>query len=203
MFLLVGLGNPGPEHTNTRHNIGFTVIDALVNSHGFTGWRQRFQGHLCKGEIEGTPALGLKPATYMNLSGQSVGEVMRYFKIATAELVVVHDDVDLELGKVRCKQGGSSAGHRGIDSVSEHVGRDFTRIRIGVGHPGRDRMATYVLNKFSESERPQIDELIKCITKYFSLVTNNNGSMFNQQVADALAVTGLPPNSDKNNKSLS
>ena len=202
MFLLVGLGNPGPEHTNTRHNIGFMVLDALADANGFTPWRQRFQGHLCKGRIERTSALALKPTTYMNLSGQSVSEVMRYFKITTKELIVVHDDVDLELGTVRCKQGGSSAGHRGIDSVDAHVGRDFTRIRIGVGHPGRNRMTSYVLNNFSDSERPQIDELIKIITKYFSLITSNNGSLFSKQIANALAALGLPSNPDNTSKSV-
>jgi peptidyl-tRNA hydrolase, PTH1 family len=136
MKLLVGLGNPGNEYARHRHNVGFMAVDAIAERHRFSPWKKRFQGHACDGEIDGERTLLLKPATYMNDSGRAVGEALRFLKAEIADLVVFHDELDIDPGRLKVKTGGGNAGHNGLRSISQCVGNDFVRVRIGIGHPG-------------------------------------------------------------------
>jgi PTH1 family peptidyl-tRNA hydrolase len=153
MQLLVGLGNPGAQYALHRHNIGYMVADAIADMHRFDPWRVRFQGATAEGRIGGTKLLLLKPTTYMNESGRSVGEAMRFYKLAPSDVTVFYDELDLAPGKVRVKVGGGAAGHNGIRSITAHIGEDFRRVRLGIGHPGhKDRVTGHVLGNFSKAE---------------------------------------------------
>src|ERR1700746_2519705 len=155
MRLVVGLGNPGTEHVGNRHNIGFMVVQEIARRHGFPPWRRRFQGVVTEGTIRGERAPLLVAGTYMNESGRAVGEAARFYKLGLPDIVVVHDEIDLAPMKVRVKTGGGVAGHNGLRSISAHVGNDYRRVRIGVGHPGaKDLVENYVLADFAKSERP-------------------------------------------------
>ncbi len=154
MLLLVGLGNPGPRHAAQRHNVGFMAVDLIVRRHGFSAWRKRFQGETAEGSLGGERVLALKPMTYMNDSGQSVGEALRFYKLDLNDVVVFHDELDLAPGKVRVKAGGGAGGHNGIRDLDAHLGTDYRRVRIGIGHPGhKDLVYGYVLQDFSKPER--------------------------------------------------
>jgi peptidyl-tRNA hydrolase, PTH1 family len=143
MVLLVGLGNPGEKYRHHRHNIGFRAVEHMARLHNFGPWKKKFQGELCEGVIAGEKILLLKPQTYMNESGRSVGEAMRFHKIALADVIVFYDELDLAPGKLRMKLGGGAAGHNGIRSIDDHVGADFRRVRLGIGHPGeKSRLQT-------------------------------------------------------------
>ena len=153
MILLVGLGNPGAKYERNRHNVGFMAADAIVRRHSFSPPRARFQGLVSEGMFGGEKAIVLKPTTYMNESGRAVGEAMRFYKLTPADVVVFYDELDLEPGKIRMKTGGGAAGHNGIRSIAAHIGPDFRRVRIGIGHPGaKDRVLGYVLGDFSKAE---------------------------------------------------
>ena len=153
MQLFVGLGNPGAQHALNRHNIGFMAIDALADRWSFGPWKSRFQGQLCEGRIGTQKILLLKPHTYMNDSGRSVGEAMRFFKLTPADVTAFYDELDLEPGRVRVRIGGGAAGHNGIRSMTQHIGADFRRVRLGIGHPGhKDRVTGHVLGNFSKAE---------------------------------------------------
>ena len=136
MKLIVGLGNPGDEHSGNRHNVGFMAVDRIAAAHGFSSWRKRFQGLIAEGEIGGERCILLKPQTYMNESGRSVGEAVRFLKIPIGDVIVVYDEIDLVPGKLKVKTGGGNAGHNGLRSISAHLENDYVRVRIGVGHPG-------------------------------------------------------------------
>ncbi|MGH7109981.1 MAG: aminoacyl-tRNA hydrolase, partial [Stellaceae bacterium] len=145
MRLIVGLGNPGAQYARNRHNIGFMTAEAIARGHGFTPFRNRFKGEVAEGTIAGARRLLLKPQTFMNLSGESVGAAARFFKLAPEEVVVIHDELDLKPGKLRVKRGGGNAGHNGLRSIDAHLGPDYWRVRIGIGHPGiRDLVLPYV-----------------------------------------------------------
>ncbi|RMH50104.1 MAG: aminoacyl-tRNA hydrolase, partial [Alphaproteobacteria bacterium] len=166
MRLFVGLGNPGPRHERQRHNVGFMAVDRIAADHGFSAWRSRFRGELAEGRLGRHKVMLLKPMTFMNLSGESVGEVLRFFRIEPAEMVVFHDELDLAPGRLRVKQGGGHAGHNGLRSLHQHVGEAFWRVRIGIGHPGhRDRVTGHVLGDFGEGERAWLDELLRGISE--------------------------------------
>jgi len=153
MQLLVGLGNPGAQYALHRHNIGFMAADAIAEVHRFDPWRVKFQGLAAEGRIGGTRLLLLKPTTWMNESGRSVGEAMRFFKLTPADVTVFYDELDLAPGKLRVKIGGGAAGHNGIRSMAAHIGEDFRRVRLGIGHPGhKDRVTGHVLGNFSRAE---------------------------------------------------
>lgn len=153
MQLLVGLGNPGAQYALHRHNIGYMAADAIADVHRFDPWRVRFQGLAADGRIGGDKLLLLKPTTYMNESGRSVGEAMRFYKLTPADVTVFYDELDLAPGKVRVKVGGGAAGHNGIRSIAAHIGENFRRVRIGIGHPGhKDRVTGHVLGNFSRAE---------------------------------------------------
>ena len=161
MLLFVGLGNPGPKYESHRHNIGFMVIEELARVHGFGPWRARFQGLLAEGTIGGHKVLALKPMTYMNESGRSVGEAVRFFKLPSDAVTVFYDELDLLPGKTRVKTGGGAGGHNGIRSIDAHIGKDYRRVRIGIGHPGdKNRVHGYVLGDFAKAELPMFEKLV-------------------------------------------
>ncbi|MBM3644045.1 MAG: aminoacyl-tRNA hydrolase [Alphaproteobacteria bacterium] len=154
MLLLVGLGNPGPRYAGHRHNVGFMAVDAIVRRHGFGGWRARFEGEVAEGRLDGEPALALKPGTYMNESSRAVGPAVRFLKLALDRVVVMHDELDLAPGRVRVKTGGGAGGHNGLRDIDAHVGKEYRRVRIGIGHPGhKDLVLGWVLRDFDRDER--------------------------------------------------
>lgn len=187
MFLLVGLGNPGPKYAGQRHNIGFMAVDEVVRRHGFSAWRRRFQGETADGTLAGEKVLALKPMTFMNDSGRSVGEALRFFDIDPARLIVFYDELDLEPGKVRVKLGGGAAGHNGIRSIIAHVGPHFQRVRIGIGHPGDRRVVQpYVLSDFAKAEQVWLEPLIASIAENIALLVAGQDGTFQNRVHLAL-----------------
>ena len=166
MLLLVGLGNPGEKYQRHRHNVGFLAIDAIAAAHGFGARRKKFQAELREGEIAGEKAILLKPQTYMNESGLAVGAAMRFYKLAPEDVIVFHDELDLEAGKIKAKLGGGNAGHNGLRSIDEHIGNDFRRVRIGIGHPGdKTRVTGHVLGDFAKSDYDWLDPLLAAFVK--------------------------------------
>jgi peptidyl-tRNA hydrolase, PTH1 family len=164
MLLLVGLGNPGLKYAANRHNIGFVTIDAIARRHGFGAWRRKFQSEVAEGLLGGTRVLALRPQTYMNDSGRAVGEAARFFQIPPDKIIVLHDELDLPLGKVRAKTGGGHAGHNGLRSIEAHVGPGFHRIRLGIGHPGEKALVHhYVLDDFSKAELALAEDLVHAV----------------------------------------
>lgn len=164
MKILVGLGNPGRNHERNRHNIGFMAVERIAEEAGLTNWRSRHQGLTAEGRLGASPVILLKPQTYMNRSGQSVGEAMRYLRLSPADIVVFHDELDLAPGKVRSKLGGGHAGHNGLRSIHQHVGPDFVRVRLGIGHPGeKDLVTSYVLGNFFKSDTEWLSDLLDAV----------------------------------------
>ena len=192
MRLFVGLGNPGARYQGNRHNIGFIAIDAIARRHGFSSWRRRFQGATAEGAIDGERVVLLKPATYMNESGRAVGEAMRFFKMDLGDLSVFHDELELPPGKVRVKVGGGIAGHNGLRSISAHVGNDYRRVRIGIGHPGvKDLVHAYVLNDFARAEQPRFETLCDIIADNAGLLAMSKDSSFQNKVHLAMQAKGF------------
>lgn len=187
MLLLVGLGNPGEKYKRHRHNVGFMAVDAIADAHGFAPSRKKFQGDLREGEIGGLKAIALKPATYMNDSGQSVGAAMRFYKLTPADVIVFHDELDLAAGKVKAKLGGGNAGHNGLRSIDEHIGNEFRRVRIGIGHPGdKTRVTGHVLGEFAKSDYDWLDPLLAAMAKAASFLADGD-ARFATAVARELA----------------
>ena len=152
MLLLAGLGNPGKEYADNRHNIGFRVVDEIAKKYFAMPFRKKFRGEICEGKIDKVKVLILKPSTYMNRSGESVLEAMSFFKLRSDQLIVFHDEMDLVAGKVRVKKGGGHGGHNGLRSIHDHIGLGYSRVRIGIGHPGKKELVVnYVLKDFSKS----------------------------------------------------
>ncbi len=186
MLLFVGLGNPGRKYADNRHNIGFMAVDAIASAHGFGPWRQKFQAEVSEGRLGGERVTLLKPQTFMNLSGQSVGEAMRYLKLAPADIWVFHDELDLAPGKVRVKTGGGHAGHNGLRSLHQHVGPEYHRVRMGIGHPGeKDMVAAYVLQDFSKSDRDWLCPLLAAVGANAPLLVAGDGAGFTNALAMA------------------
>ncbi len=192
MKLLVGLGNPGAKYAQNRHNIGFMAMDRIAADHGFSGWRSKFQGLTCDGRFGPERVTLLKPETFMNLSGQSVGEAMRYLKLAPQDVIVFHDEIDLAPGKVRLKTGGGHAGHNGLRSIHGHIGPDYDRVRMGVGHPGhKDAVPGYVLRDFPKTDAAWLDDELRGISDGIAeLITGDGGKFLN-----AIALQVAPPRS--------
>jgi PTH1 family peptidyl-tRNA hydrolase len=191
MMLLVGLGNPGPQYARNRHNIGFMAVDEIVRRHGFSPWRKRFQGQSCEGSVGGEKVLALEPQTYMNLSGQSVGEAMRFFKLTPSDVVVFHDELDLPPGRLRVKRGGGHGGHNGLRSLDEHIGKDYWRIRIGIGHPGhKDAVSGYVLHDFHKAELTWVEPLVDALAADFPILAKGEHERYLQRVN---AIVNPPP----------
>ena len=188
MKLIVGLGNPGAKYAANRHNIGFLALDRIAADHDFTPWRARFQGMAADGRLGDTRVTLLKPQTFMNLSGQSVGEAARYLKLAPADVIVLHDELDLAPGKCRVKQGGGHAGHNGLRSIHQHIGAEYGRVRLGIGHPGhKDKVASYVLSDFAKAEQDWLDDLLRGISDGAPALAAGDGGRFQNAVANRTA----------------
>ena len=184
MKLLVGLGNPGVKYAHNRHNIGFMAMDQIASDHGFASWRSKFQGQIADGRIGSEKVTLLKPETFMNLSGQSVGETMRYLKLAPDDVIVFHDEIDLAPGKVRLKTGGGHAGHNGLRSIHGHIGPDYDRVRMGVGHPGhKDAVPGFVLRDFPKADAEWLDDELRGIGDGIAHLIAGDGSKFLNAIA--------------------
>lgn len=201
MLLLVGLGNPGPEHRNQRHNVGFMAVDAIAERHGFAPFRKRFQGEAAEGMLGGVKVLALKPHTYMNNSGRAVQEAAHFYKLEPADILVLHDELDLAPGKLRLKIGGGHAGHNGLRSVDAALGPDYRRMRIGIGHPGRERVLGFVLQNFSAEEKQWLQPLLDAIAEFAPYLGKGDDAGFATRVAQKLAppppVKAKPEKTDK------
>lgn len=188
MKLFVGLGNPGAKYARNRHNVGFMAVDRIAERHGFPAWRRRFQGLACEGQIDGARVLLLKPDTYMNESGRAVGEAARFLKIETADIVVFHDELDLEPGRVRVKVGGGNAGHNGLRSISAHLDNEYVRVRIGIGHPGaKELVHGWVLHDFAAADQAWLDPLLDAMAAAAGRLAHDDRSRFTTDLAAALA----------------
>jgi PTH1 family peptidyl-tRNA hydrolase len=189
MRLVVGLGNPGSRYARNRHNIGFMVVDAIARLYGFPAFRNRFRGEVAEAPIEGQRRILLKPQTFMNGSGQSVAEAVRFFKFAPEEIVVIHDEIDLRPGKLRVKRGGGNAGHNGLRSIDPLIGPDYWRVRIGVGHPGiKELVQPYVLQNFSPEEVTDwVEPLVAAAAETIPLLLAGAPDAFMSEVARRLA----------------
>ncbi|MFO1142571.1 MAG: aminoacyl-tRNA hydrolase [Amaricoccus sp.] len=184
MQLFVGLGNPGGEYARNRHNIGFMALDAIALAHGFAPWRSKFHGQVAEGRLGTEKVLLLKPGTYMNLSGDAVQTALAFYKLAPADVTVLHDELDLAAGKVRVKRGGGTAGHNGIRSIDAHIGPDFTRVRLGIGHPGDKRLVTnHVLGDFHKSDAEWLDPLLEGIAEGAPALAAGETARFVEAVA--------------------
>src|ERR1700730_18081851 len=183
MRLFVGLGNPGSKYANNRHNIGFSVVDEIARRHGFAPWRRRFQGETSEGTLERERVVLIKPATFMNESGRAVQEAANFFKLAAGEIIVFQDELELPEGKVRVKVGGGIAGHNGLRSITAHIGNEYRRVRIGIGHPGiKDLVYGYVLSNFSEEEWPWVKALCGLIAEHTELLARGEDAAFQNKV---------------------
>ncbi len=186
MKLFVGLGNPGDKYARHRHNVGFMAVERIAERHGFSQWRRRFQGETAEGTIGGERVMLLKPMTYMNESGRAVGEAARFLKIDLQDVIVFHDELDLAPGRVKVKIGGGNAGHNGLRSISAHVGNDFVRVRIGIGHPGsKEAVIPYVLHDFAKADQEWLDPLLDAIANASGHLASGDFQRFLTDVARA------------------
>ncbi|MEI4263042.1 aminoacyl-tRNA hydrolase [Roseovarius sp. D0-M9] len=192
MLIFAGLGNPGAKYAGNRHNIGFMALDRIAADHGFGPWKPRFQGLVSEGKLGTEKIILIKPSTFMNLSGQSVGEAMRFFKLEAPDVTVFHDEIDLAPGKLRVKDGGGHAGHNGLRSLHQHIGPHYTRVRMGVGHPGhKDAVPGYVLHDFAKADQDWLDDVLRgCSDGAAHLAAGDNGKFQN-----AVALRTAPPRS--------
>jgi len=192
MLLFVGLGNPGSKHATNRHNIGFMAVEAIAKRHGFPPWRWRFQGVATEGNLGREKALLLLPGTYMNESGRAVGEAMHFYKMPLSAIAVFHDEIELPPAKVRVKIGGGIAGHNGLRSISAHVGNDYKRVRLGVGHPGvKDKVHGHVLSDFAKSEWPWVETLCDVMADNAELLAQDKDASFQNKVHLAMLAKGF------------
>ena len=192
MKLFAGLGNPGAAYAGHRHNIGFMALDRIAADHGFAPWRSRFQGLAAEGRLGEDKVILLKPQTFMNLSGQSVAEALRFYKLTPADLVVFHDELDLAPGKARVKAGGGHAGHNGLRSIHAHLGDAYGRVRLGIGHPGhKDAVAAYVLHDFAKADQDWLDDLMRGLSDGAPALADGDAARF----MNAVALRTAPPRS--------
>jgi PTH1 family peptidyl-tRNA hydrolase len=190
MWLIVGLGNPGAGYARHRHNVGFMAVDALAHEQRFSSYSKKFTAELADGMIADQRAVLLKPLTYMNHSGQSVGEACRFYKIAPEQVLVIHDDLDLVFGKIRIKQGGGHGGHNGLRDIDRHVGKDYWRIRFGIGHPGhKDRVHDYVLSDFTKAEQPDVALACAAIATHLPLFFSHSPEALMSKIAMAAPIS--------------
>ncbi len=184
MLLIVGLGNPGPGHAGNRHNIGFMAVDEIVRRHRFGPARRRFRGEGHDGMVAGEKVLALKPLTYVNRSGDAAGAAVRFHKLAPERVIVVYDELDLAPGKLRVKRGGGLAGHNGLRSIAAHIGPDFRRVRLGIGHPGDKALVErYVLHDFAKSDRAWVEPLLAAVAEALPLLVAGDDAGFMNRVA--------------------
>ncbi|MFL2769590.1 MAG: aminoacyl-tRNA hydrolase [Rhodospirillaceae bacterium] len=193
MYLLVGLGNPGSGYANNRHNLGYRTIDAIAKQHGFGPWRDKFHGQITEGRLGSNKVILLKPTTFMNESGRSLGAVIKFHKLDLDDVIVFLDEIELAPGKIRVKKGGGHAGHNGIRSLISHIGLDFWRVRMGVGHPGhKDRVSGYVLQDFSKTDQSWLDTLVDATAVSAALLVEGNHNRFMTDVSQAMTGLTLP-----------
>lgn len=184
MQIWAGLGNPGPQYALHRHNVGFMACDVIAEMHGFGPVQKKFSGWVQEGRIGGEKVLLLKPATFMNKSGQSVGEALRFYKLGVEDLTVFHDELDLAPFKVKVRTGGGLAGHNGLRSINQHLGPDFRRVRIGIGHPGhKDRVTGHVLGNYAKAEMDDLAHMLGAIGAEASWLAQGNDARFMSDVA--------------------
>ncbi len=201
MLLIAGLGNPGSKYAHNRHNIGFMAADEIFRRHRFSNWQKKFQAEIADGVIDGEKVLLIKPLTFMNLSGQSVGEAMRFYKLTSADLVVIYDELDLIPGKLRIKTGGGSGGHNGIKSIDAHVqsfpgGQNYRRMRLGIGHPGaKELVHNYVLGDFAKADNEWLDTLLGAVADNIGLLAKTrDDNSFTTRIALAMGDGNQRPN---------
>ena len=201
MLLFVGLGNPGTRYARNRHNIGFTAVDEIARRHGFSPWRRRFQGEAAEGTLASERAILLKPTTYMNDSGRAVQEAANFFKIGASDVTVFQDELELPPAKVRVKVGGGIAGHNGLRSVTSHIGNDYRRVRLGIGHPGvKELVHAYVLSDFFGEERPWVAALCEAVAENAPLLVTRHDSSFQNKVHLVMQGKGFGSNKDSAEK---
>lgn len=187
MLLIAGLGNPGDKFANNRHNIGFMAADAIARRHSFSPWSRKFKGMVAEGTIGSKKVLLLKPATFMNLSGEAVGQAMRFYKLKPADIIVIHDELDLAAGKLRIKTGGGNGGHNGLKSIDAHCGNDYQRLRLGIGHPGvKARVHGHVLGDFAKVDAEWLNPLLDSIADNAGLLMTGELSTFMNRTALAV-----------------
>jgi peptidyl-tRNA hydrolase, PTH1 family len=198
MLLFVGLGNPGARHAENRHNIGFMAVQAIARRHNISPWRRKFQGVAVEGTLAGERILLLLPGTFMNESGRAVQEAARFYKLEPGQIVVFHDEVDLQPAKVRVKVGGGVAGHNGLRSVTAHIGNDYKRVRIGIGKPDvKELVPMHVLGNFAKSEWPWVQALCDVIADNAGLLVEGKDASFQNRVHLAMAAKGFDQDDDE------
>jgi PTH1 family peptidyl-tRNA hydrolase len=184
MLLIVGLGNPGSQYSKNRHNIGFMAVDEIVHRHGFGAFRAKFQGELAEGKIGNEKVLALKPMTFMNESGRSVAQAVKFYKIDPQDVIIIHDELDLAAGKLRVKSGGGHGGHNGLRSIHAQIGSDYRRIRLGIGHPGdKSKVTGHVLKDFAGADSEWLDPELDAIARHVGFIVNGEDTKFMTDVA--------------------
>ena len=192
MLVFVGLGNPGAKYARNRHNIGFMAVDEIARRHGFPPWRRRFQGEASEGSLDGERVILLKPTTYMNDSGRAVQEAQNFFKLGAGQVTVFQDELELPPAKVRVKVGGGIAGHNGLRSISSHIGNDYRRVRLGIGHPGvKELVHAYVLADFAKDDGPWVMALCEAVADSAPLLATGRDSTFQNKVHLTMQAKGL------------
>lgn len=186
-WLIAGLGNPGREYADNRHNIGFMAIEALADRYNAGAGKNTFQSHLRAANIDGITALLQMPQTYMNLSGEAVGAAMRFYKVAVENIIVLHDELDVAFGSVRIKQGGGHGGHNGLKSIDQHCGQNYWRVRLGIGHPGdKERVTGHVLSDFTRNEETQVAKLLDALAADFPLLFKGQSAKLATELSSVL-----------------
>ncbi|WP_282170758.1 aminoacyl-tRNA hydrolase [Ruegeria atlantica] len=194
MKLFVGLGNPGQKYARNRHNIGFMALDRIADDHGFGPWKSKFQAEIAEGRLGSEKVLLIKPQTFMNRSGQSVGKAMRFYKLDSTDVTVFHDELDLAPGKVRAKAGGGHAGHNGLRSIHDHISPAYDRVRLGIGHPGRKELVSpYVLSDFAKADSNWLEDVLRGVSDGAGHLADGDGGKF----MNAVALRTAPPRSSK------
>ncbi len=187
MLLIAGLGNPGPRYAKHRHNIGFMAADAIARRQDFPKWSSKFKAEIAEGRIGDEKVLLIKPQTFVNLSGEAVGQALRFYKLSASDLIVIYDELDLQPGKARLKTGGGSGGHNGIKSIDAHCGKDYRRLRLGIGHPGhREQVNNHVLGDFAKADHQWLDPLLEAIGDHCDLLVRGEESSFLNKLALAI-----------------
>ncbi|UIJ94101.1 aminoacyl-tRNA hydrolase [Sinorhizobium meliloti] len=195
MLIIAGLGNPGPKYAGNRHNIGFLAVDAIQRRQGFSAWSRKFKSEISEGEIDGERVLLMKPQTFMNLSGEALGDAMRFYKLAPRDIVVIYDELDLPAGKARIKTGGGHGGHNGIKSIDAHCGKEYRRLRLGIGHPGvKDLVHAHVLGDFAKADQAWLSLLLEAIADNAAMLVKGEDSQLMNKIALA---TGGKPETEK------
>ncbi|MEM7300768.1 MAG: aminoacyl-tRNA hydrolase [Pseudomonadota bacterium] len=183
MLVIAGLGNPGPKYADHRHNIGFMAVDRIFDAGGFSPWKSKHRAFISEGKLGGEKVLLVKPSTFMNESGRAVGEIARFFKLSPQDVVVIYDELDLPPGKVKMKTGGGAGGHNGIRSIDSHIGKDYRRVRLGIGHPGdKSRVHSHVLGDFAKRDQDWLDPLLDAVARHAPLLAEGSDSTFMNKV---------------------